>query len=101
MKLRPVNDKIVIKPDEKNKEEKTESGIILPDTVDQGTLGEGTVIAVGEGMYSTTGTKIPMAVNEGDRVLFNKYSSNQEHKLDGETVFIMSQNEILSIVEGG
>ena len=99
MKLKPVNDKIVVKPKEDKEDYKTESGIILPDTVDQGTLGEGTVIAVGEGMYSTTGTKIPMVVSEGERVLFNKYTSNQEHKLDGETVYIMSQNEILSVVE--
>ena len=99
MKLRPVNDKIIVKPKEEKEDYKTESGIILPDTVEQGTLGEGTVIAVGEGMYSTTGTKIPMVVSEGEKVLFNKYSSNQEHKLDGETVFIMSQNEILSIIE--
>ena len=99
MKLRPVNDKIIVKPKEEKEDYKTESGIILPDTVEQGTLGEGTVIAVGEGMYSTTGTKIPMVVSEGEKVLFNKYSSNQEHKLDGETVYIMSQNEILSIIE--
>ena len=99
MKLRPVNDKIVIKPKDKEEEIKTDSGIILPDVVEQGKLSEGTVIAVGEGMYSTTGTKIPMVVKEGEKVLFNSYSSNQEHKLDGETVFIMSQNEILSVVE--
>ena len=99
MKLKPVNDKIVVKPNEKNKEETTESGIILPDTVDQGKLSEGTVIAVGEGMYSTAGIKIPMVVKEGEKVLYNSYSSNQEHKLDGELVIIMSQNEILSIVE--
>ena len=99
MRLKPVNDKIVVKPKEDEGDKTTESGIILPDTVDQGELGEGTVIAVGSGMYSTTGTLIPMAVREGERVLFNKYSSNQEHKLDGETVYIMSQNEILSVVE--
>jgi co-chaperonin GroES (HSP10) len=50
-------------------------------------------------MYSTTGILIPMAVSEGDKILFNTYSSNQEHKLDGELVYIMSQNEVLSIVE--
>ena len=99
MKLRPVNDKIVVKPKEEKEDYKTESGIILPDTVEQGSLGEGTVISVGEGMYSTTGNLIPMVVKEGEKVLFNKYSSNQEHRLDGETVYIMSQNEILSVVE--
>ena len=99
MKLRPVNDKIVIKPKDKEEEYKTDSGIILPDIVDQGKLSEGTVLAIGEGMYSTTGDLIPMSVKEGERVLFNSYSSNQEHKLNGETVYIMSQNEILSVIE--
>ena len=99
MKLRPVNDKIVIKPKDKAEETKTDSGIILPDTVEQGELGEGKVIAVGSGMYSTTGTLIPMSVKKGETVLYNSYSAKQEHKLDGATVIIMSQNEILSIVE--
>jgi len=99
MKLRPVNDKIVVKPKDKAEETKTDSGIILPDTVEQGELGEGKVVAVGSGMYSTTGTLIPMAVKEGETVLYNSYSAKQEHKLEGETVIIMSQNEILSVVE--
>ena len=98
-KLKPVNDKIVVKPKDKSEDSVTESGIILPDVVDQGKLGEGTVVAVGEGMYSTTGAKIPMVVKEGERVLFNSYSSNQEHTVDGETVYIMSQNEILAVME--
>ena len=99
MKLRPVNDKIVVKPKDKSDETKTDSGIILPDIVDQGKLGEGTVVSVGQGMYSTTGTLIPMSVKEGETVLYNSYSAKQEHKLEGETVIIMSQNEVLSIVE--
>ena len=99
MRLKPVNDKIVVKEKPKNDDHVTEGGIILPDTVQDGALVEGQVVAVGEGMYSTTGTKIPMVVKKGERVLFNSYSSNQEHKLDGETVYIMSQNEILSVVE--
>ena len=99
MKLRPVNDKIVVKPQEKAEEQVSEGGIILPDVIDQGKLGEGTVISVGQGMYSTTGDLIPMVVKEGEKVLFNKYASNQEHKLNGETVYIMSQNEILAVEE--
>ena len=99
MNLKPVNDKIVVKPKDKSEETKTESGIILPDVVEQGKLGEGTVVSVGEGMYSTTGNLIPMTVKEGEKVLFNKYQSNQEHKLNGETVYIMSQNEILAVEE--
>ena len=95
MRLKPVNDKIVVKPNEKNKEETTESGIILPDTVDQGKLLEGKVVAASEGMYSATGTVIPLVVSEGDTVLYNKHA--QLHEYDDDLV-IMSVNEVLSIV---
>jgi len=95
MKLKPVNDKIVVRPNEKNEEETTESGIILPDTVDQGKLLEGKVVAASEGMYSATGTVIPLVVSEGDTVLYNKHA--QLHEYDDNLV-IMSVNEVLSIV---
>ena len=95
MKLKPVNDKIVVKPIPKKDDEITESGIILPDTVDQGKLLEGTVIAASEGMFSSTGTIIPLVVSEGDTILYNKHA--QLHECDNDLV-IMSVNEILSIV---
>jgi len=97
MRLKPVNDKIVVKPNE-NKEEKTESGIILPDTVQDGTLVEGTVVAVGEGMYSANGTLIPVVVDVGDTILYNKNAHKAEHKIDGENYILMSINEVMSIV---
>ena len=96
MKLKPVNDKIVVKPNSKE-EEVTESGILLPDTVDQGKLMEGEVMAVGNGMYSANGTLIPVVVDVGDKILYNKHA--QLHDYDDDLV-IMSVKEILSIVEG-
>jgi len=96
MKLKPVNDKIVVRPNEKNEEEKTESGIILPDTVDSGKLLEGEVMAVGEGMYSANGTLIPVICNVGDTVLYNKHAQVHEYNDD---LVIMSVNEVLSILE--
>jgi len=99
MKLRPVNDKIIVKTKETEDDNVTEGGIILPDTASQGKLLEGEVIAVGEGMYSATGTKIPVIVEVGDTILYSKHHGGQEHKLNGEEVLIMSQNEVLSIVE--
>ena len=99
MRLKPVNDKIVVKPSEKNKEEKTESGIILPDTVQDGTLIEGKVVAASDGMYSSTGTIIPLVVSEGDTVLYNKNAHKSEHKIDGEDYILMSVNEVMSIVK--
>ena len=96
MKLKPVNDKIVVKPNKKNEEEVTESGILLPDTVDSGKLMEGEVVAVGKGMYSASGTIIPVVVNVGDKILYNKHA--QLHEYDDDLV-IMSVNEVLSIVK--
>jgi len=97
MRLKPVNDKIVVKPNE-NKEEMTAGGIILPDTVQDGTLVEGEVVAIGEGMYSASGTLIPVVVGVGDTILYNKNAMKAEHKIDGETYILMSVNEVMSIV---
>ena len=94
-KLKPVNDKIVVKTKSKE-EEVTEGGILLPDTVDQGKLMEGEVMAVGNGMYSASGTLIPVVVDVGDTILYNKHP--QLHEYDDDLV-IMSVNEVLSIVK--
>ena len=97
MRLKPVNDKIVVKPNE-NKEERTAGGIILPDTVQDGALVEGEVVAIGEGMYSASGTLIPVICDVGDTILYNKNAQKVEHKIDGETYILMSVNEVMSIV---
>ena len=98
MRLKPVNDKIVVKENKANKEEKTAGGIILPDTVQDGTLSEGKVVAASDGMYSATGTMIPLVVDVGDTILYNKNAMKAEHKIDGETYILMSVNEVMSIV---
>jgi len=98
MRLKPVNDKIVVKESESNKEEKTASGIILPDTVQDGALVEGKVIAKSDGMYSAQGTMIPLVVDIGDTILYNKNAHKSEHKIDGEDYILMSVNEVMSIV---
>ena len=95
MKLKPVNDKIVVKPESKKDEEVTASGIVLPDTVDQGRLLKGKVVSVGKGMYSANGTLIPVVVDVGETVLYNKHA--QVHEYDDYV--IMSVNEVLSVVE--
>ena len=100
MKLVPVNDKIVVKLKEAVGETRTESGLILPDTANQGGICEGEVIAVSTGMYSANATKIPMVVKEGDKVILGKHHGGQEYNLNGKEVIIISQNEVLSIVEG-
>ena len=99
MRLKPVNDKIVVKPKEDKQDTVTESGIILPDTVQDGTLIEGKVVAASDGMYSATGTMIPLVVSEGDTILYNKNAQKAEHKIDGKDYILMSVNEVISIVE--
>ena len=99
MRLKPVNDKIVVKPVDNNKETTTEAGILLPDTVQDGSLLEGKVVAVGEGMYSANGTLIPVVVDEGDTILYSQHAAKSEYKIDGEEYLIMSVNEIMSIVK--
>ena len=99
MRLKPVNDKIVVKPKEEKSENVTDSGIFIPDTVQDGGLLEGKVVAVGEGMYSMSGKLIPIAVSEGDTILYGKHAQKSEHKIDGEEYIIMSVNEVMSIVE--
>ena len=94
MKLKPVNDKIVVKTNSQ-KEEVTEGGILLPDTVDQGKLMEGEVMAVGKGMYSANGTLIPVVCEVGDTILYNKHAQLHEY----DDLVIMSVNEVLSILE--
>ena len=94
MNLKPVHDKIVVKPITKE-EEVTEGGILLPDTVDQGKLQEGEVVAAGNVIYSSTGDSIPIVVEKGNKILYSKHAQTHEY---GDFV-IMSQNEVLSIIE--
>ena len=78
-------------------EERTKGGIIIPDTAKEKPI-EGRVIAVGDGKAKEDGTKIPMEVKKGDRVLFAKYAGT-EVKIDGEEHLMMKEDDILAIIE--
>lgn len=95
MKIRPLHDRIIVKRLEE--EEKTKGGIIIPDTAKEKPI-EGKVIAVGDGKVKEDGTKLPMEVRVGDRILFSKYAGT-EVKIEGEEHLIMRQDDILAIVE--
>ena len=99
MRLKPVNDKIVVKPKDDKQDSITEGGIILPDTVQDGALIEGKVVAVGDGMYSANGTLIPVICEVGDTILYNKNAQKAEHRIDDEDYILMSVNEVMSIVK--
>ncbi|WP_020677385.1 co-chaperone GroES [Geopsychrobacter electrodiphilus] len=96
MKLRPLQDRIIVERIEE--ETKTKGGIIIPDTVSKEKPQEGKVIAVGKGKMNEDGKLIPMDVKVGDRVLFGKYSGS-EVKIDGEEYLIMREDDILGVVE--
>ena len=97
MNLKPLGDNVVIKPI--TKEEKTKSGIILPDTVDKEKPEQGEVIAIGPGKLLDNGTRSVMEVKVGDKILFKKYSPD-EIKVAGEEVLVLSQSDIIAILEG-
>lgn len=95
-KLKPLHDNLIVKAI--SDEQATKAGIILPDTVDKERPEKGEVIAVGPGKYSENGTRIMMSVQEGNKVIFKKYSPD-DIKLDGEEYLIISESDILAVIE--
>ena len=96
MKIRPLQDRVIVKRLEE--EEKTKGGIIIPDTAKEKPQ-EGKVIAVGKGKMTDEGKLIPLDVKVGDKILFGKYSGT-EIKIEGEEHLIMREEDILGIIEG-
>jgi chaperonin GroES len=95
-KLRPLGDRVVIQPTPR--EEMTKSGIVIPDTVKEKPQ-EGLILAVGPGRILDDGKREQIDVKKGDKVLYAKYAGT-EFKLDGEELLIVSQKDILAVVEG-
>ncbi len=95
MKVRPLYDKVLVQRLEQ--EEKTSSGIIIPDSAKEKPL-EGRVIAAGTGRRMKSGELRPVAVSEGDRILFGKYAGT-EIKIDGEDYLILKEEDILAKLE--
>ena len=93
-KIRPVGDRIVVQP--AAREEKTKSGIVIPDTAKEKPQ-EGTVIAVGNGRLLDNGERASMEVHEGDRVLFAKYGGT-EFKLDNEEYLVLRESDVLAVI---
>lgn len=95
MKIRPLNDRILVKRLEG--EEKTAGGIIIPDSAKEKPA-EGEIVAVGPGKLNEGGERVAMDVAVGDRVLFSKYGGT-EVKLDGEDFLIMREDDILGVIQ--
>lgn len=94
MKMRPLHDRVLVKRIES--EEKTKSGIIIPDTVKEKPQ-EGEIIAIGTGTRQENGTIIPLDVKVGDKILFGKWSGT-EIKLDGVDFLVMKESDIMGVL---
>ncbi len=97
VKLRPLADRVVIKP--MAREERTKSGIYLPDTATKEKPQEGTVIAVGPGRLLDNGQRVAVDVKVGDRVVFAKYAGTEFKTEDEEEFIIISEKDIMAVVE--
>jgi chaperonin GroES len=95
MKIRPLQDRVIVKRVEE--EEKTKGGIIIPETAKEKPM-EGKVTAVGKGKVLEDGKIHPLEVKAGDRVLIGKYAGT-EVKIDGEEHLIMREDDILGVIE--
>ena len=94
MNLKPLDDRIVVKPNEA--EQTTASGLVIPDTAKEKPQ-EGEVVAVGPGRIDDNGNRVPLDVTVGDRVLYSKYGGT-EVKYGGEEFLVLSARDVLAVV---
>ncbi len=96
MQLRPLGDRVIVKA--VAKEEISKGGILLPDTVEKGRPEEGEIVSMGPGRLAENGTRVPMSVKVGDRIVFKKYSPD-EVKVDGEEFLVIAESDIMAVIE--
>jgi chaperonin GroES len=95
MKLKPLSDRVVLEP--VSQEERTKSGIVLPDTIDKEKPEQGKVVAVGPGRILADGKRAGMSVKVGDKVFFKKYGPD-EIKIGNKEYLVVSEEDILAII---
>jgi len=95
MKLRPLQDRILVQQVEE--ETTTKGGIIIPDTAKEKPA-EGKVVGVGNGKVGDDGKRVPLEIKKGDRILFGKYSGT-EVKIEGEEYLIMREDDVLGVID--
>ena len=95
MNLKPLHDNVIVKPIAED--EITKAGIVLPDTVDKEKPEKGEVIAIGPGKLLDNGQRSQMSVEVGNKVMFKKYSPD-EVKVDGEEYLVISESDIIAII---
>jgi chaperonin GroES len=95
---KPLGDRVLVKPAPKNEERKTESGLFIPDSAMTDDVKYADVVAVGDGLFTQTGTPIPMSVKVGDKVLLPAYHQGQDIKLGGVDYIILRESEMLMVL---
>lgn len=96
-RIKPLGDRVLVRPFEESElETKTDSGIILPDTVEKDMPEQGEVVAVGEGRYEE-GAHVPMRVSKGDKVIFSKFGYD-EITIEGDDYYILKEDSILAVI---
>ena len=96
MKIRPLNDRVLVQRVEE--EEKTAGGIIIPDNAKEKPI-EGKIASVGPGKLNDAGERVALQVKEGNTVLFSKYGG-ADVRIDGEDYLIMREDDVLGVIEG-
>ena len=96
MNIKPLHDHVIVKAI--TEDEVTKSGIILPDTIDKEKPEKGEVIAIGDGKLLENGQRAQMSVKIGDKVMFKKYSPD-EIKVEGEEFLVISESDIIAILQ--
>ena len=99
MNLKPLGDRVIIEPVEKEKSGKTKAGLYLPDGADNEGPEQGKVISVGPGKRAEDGTLIPIPVKKGDTVVFHKSYGSKEIKVGDKEYLIVREDDILAITE--
>ena len=95
MKLQPLGDRVVVKPDE-DQDMRTPSGLVIPDTAKEKPQ-MGVIVAAGPGALDDDGDRLPMDVSEGDKVLYSKFAGT-EVKVEGNEYLVLSSRDLLAIV---
>ncbi len=95
--IKPLGDRVLVEGIDTSIE-KTKSGIIIPDTVSKEKSEQGKIVAVGEGRRGEDGKLVPMSVKKGQKIIFSKYGPD-EIKVDGKEYFIISESNILAVIE--
>ncbi len=96
--IKPLGDRVLVEPIDPAEGKKTASGIIIPETATKERSEQGKVVAVGPGKRDDKGVLLPVGVKKGDRILFSKYGPD-EIKVEGKEYFIISEANILAVIE--